>query len=83
MAAPSVLPGQPLYEPSASTSTANITPGKGAFERNGIIYSSAVGVAVRDGGVMRVQGKEENASVPETGNTVRPEHFYSLLSCLF
>ncbi|KAK9897481.1 CND01650-like protein [Cystobasidium minutum MCA 4210] len=70
MASPSVLPGQPLYEPSSSTSSASIAPGKGAFERNGTIYSSSIGNAIRDGGMMRVQGKEETASVPETGNTV-------------
>lgn len=71
MAAPSVLPGQPLYEPSSSTLAASIAPGKGAFERNGTIFSSAVGTVIRDGGMIGVQGKEETASVPETGNTVR------------
>lgn len=71
MAAPAVLPGQPLYEPTASTSSASIAPGKGAFERHGTIYSSAIGMAVRNDGSIGVQGKEETASVPETGNTVR------------
>lgn len=79
MAAPSVLPGQPLHEPSNSTSTASVAPGKGAFERNGTIFSSAVGTAVREGGLVGVQGKEENASVPETGNTVRLQDALSIL----
>jgi exosome complex RNA-binding protein Rrp4 len=75
MTALSVLPGQPLYDPSTSSSStaavnASITPGRGAFERDGVIYSSSIGKAIREGGVIGVQGKEESAHVPETGNTV-------------
>lgn len=74
MAAPSVLPGQPLHEPANGTSTASIAPGKGAFERKGTIFSSAIGTAIREGGLIGVQVREENASVPETGNIVRLEN---------
>ena len=67
-----VLPGQPLHNSSENLApSASFGPGKGTFQRNGAIYSSAVGKLIRDGGTISVQGKEDKSTVPETGSIVR------------
>lgn len=71
MASLSVLPGQPLHQPNAASVIASLAPGKGAFERNGTIYASSIGTANKEGGVVGVKGKEDSASIPETGDIVR------------
>lgn len=65
-----VLPGQPLHLASDKTLGAALNPSRGAFGREGAIYSSCIGNVQKDGGSIGVQGKEDSAKMPDTGDIV-------------
>lgn len=63
-----VLPGQPIYIPTAGTPES--LPGSGAFTRGGQIFASRIGQIAREGGKISVSGKEIINAIPDVNNLV-------------